>query len=66
MFDSYQNVSCFVFLFCFVFDPFSDLLFNPLRLLEPCDGCAAPYGYKHHMRLSIDTSTFAVSLTIDV
>ena len=32
------------------------------RLLEPCDGCAAPYGYKHHMRLSTDTSTFSVSI----
>ena len=31
------------------------------RLLEPCDGCAAPYGYKHHMRLNTDTSAFSVS-----
>jgi len=31
----------------------------PRKLEEPCDGCAAPYGYKHHMRLSTDTSTFA-------
>jgi len=31
----------------------------PRKLLEPCDGCAAPYGYKHHMRLSTDTSTFS-------
>ena len=27
---------------------------------EPCDGCAAPYGFKHHMRLSTDTSSFAM------
>merc|ERR1719435_369364 len=31
----------------------------PRKLLEPCDGCAAPYGYKHHMQLSTDTSTFS-------
>ena len=31
------------------------------RLIEPCDGCAAPYGYKHHMKLSTDTSAFSVS-----
>jgi len=31
----------------------------PRKLLEPCDGCAAPYGYKHHMQLSKDTSTFS-------
>ena len=29
------------------------------KLKEPCDGCADPYGYKHHMRLSTDTLTFA-------
>lgn len=29
-------------------------------LIEPCDGCAAPYGYKNIMRLSQDTSHFAV------
>jgi len=29
------------------------------KLEEPCDGCAAPYGYKHHMRLSSDTTSFA-------
>ena len=32
------------------------------RLLEPCEGCAAPYGYKHHMPLNTDTSAFSVSL----
>jgi len=31
----------------------------PRKLEHPCPGCAAPYGYKHHMRLSTDTSTFA-------
>merc|ERR1719411_442723 len=31
----------------------------PRKLLEPCDKCAAPYGYKHHMRLSDDTTTFS-------
>lgn len=30
-------------------------------LLEPCTGCAPPYGYKHVMKLSTDTSQFAVS-----
>ena len=28
----------------------------PRKLVEPCEGCAAPYGFKHHMRLSTDTS----------
>lgn len=31
----------------------------PRLLLEPCEGCAAPYGYKHRMKLSTDTSTFS-------
>jgi protocadherin alpha len=31
----------------------------PRKLLEPCDRCAAPYGYKHHMKLSDDTTTFS-------
>jgi len=31
----------------------------PRKLQAPCDGCAAPYGFKHHMRLSTDTSSFA-------
>lgn len=31
----------------------------PRKLEEPCEGCAAPYGFKHHMRLSTDTSSFA-------
>ena len=31
----------------------------PQKLLEPCDGCAAPYGYKHHMTLDTKTSDFA-------
>lgn len=35
------------------------LIFD-FSLIEPCDGCAAPYGYKNIMRLSQDTSKFAV------
>jgi len=31
----------------------------PENLIHPCENCTAPYGYKHHMRLSTDTSTFA-------
>jgi len=31
----------------------------PRKLQEPCTGCAAPYGFKHHMKLSTDTSGFA-------
>jgi integrin beta 1 len=31
----------------------------PRKLIEPCDGCAAPYGYKHHMQLSTDTTSFS-------
>lgn len=34
----------------------------PRKLQEPCDGCAAPYGFKHHMRLSTDTSSFAMEV----
>ncbi|XP_037934909.1 integrin beta-PS-like isoform X1 [Teleopsis dalmanni] len=30
----------------------------PKKLLHPCDGCEAPYGYRNHMPLSTDTSTF--------
>ena len=38
----------------------SVLLFSLFRLEEPCDGCAAPYGFRHIMPLTIDTRTFAV------
>ena len=31
----------------------------PQKLIEPCEGCAAPYGYKHHMTLDTKTSDFA-------
>merc|ERR1740123_2927093 len=31
----------------------------PRKLEEPCDGCAAPYGFRHIMPLTIDTRTFA-------
>merc|ERR1719334_636273 len=34
----------------------------PRKLQEPCDGCAAPYGFKHHMQLSTDTSSFAMKV----
>jgi hypothetical protein len=27
----------------------------PRKLEEPCEGCAAPYGFKHHMRLRYHT-----------
>lgn len=36
------------------------LFFFNFSLVEPCDGCAAPYGYKNIMRLSQDTRHFAV------
>lgn len=32
--------------------------FSHFRLREPCQGCAAPYGFKNHMQLSTDTSKF--------
>ena len=32
---------------------------HPKELEEPCNGCAAPYGYKHIMRLNSDTRAFA-------
>lgn len=49
------------------FDVFKEKAFlrpkqNSFRLEEPCDGCAAPYGYRHIMPLTTDTRTFAVSL----
>ena len=34
----------------------------PRKLKEPCDGCAAPYGFKHHMRLSTDTSGISLGV----
>ncbi|XP_050330333.1 integrin beta-PS-like isoform X1 [Bactrocera neohumeralis] len=30
----------------------------PKKLERPCDGCEAPYGYRNHMPLSTNTSTF--------
>ncbi|XP_037974109.2 integrin beta-PS [Plutella xylostella] len=30
----------------------------PKNLISPCDGCAAPYGFKNQMALSMDTETF--------
>lgn len=39
---------------------FSSLLLSAAgRLKEPCTGCAAPYGFKNHMKLDTDTSRFA-------
>lgn len=35
------------------------------RLLRPCDQCEAPYGYKNHMTLSVDTARFSVSFNKD-
>ena len=40
---------------------FSFVIFSLFRLEAPCDGCAAPYGFRHAMPLTIDTKTFAVS-----
>jgi len=31
----------------------------PRLLDEPCEGCAAPYGYRHVMNLDVDTSAFS-------
>ncbi|XP_033214919.1 integrin beta-PS-like [Belonocnema kinseyi] len=31
----------------------------PQKLIEPCNKCAAPYGYKHIMSLSEDASSFS-------
>ena len=38
----------------------------PRKLKEPCDGCAAPYGFKHHMRLSTDTSGISLKPSKDL
>jgi len=32
-----------------------------IRLLEPCDNCVPPYGFRNHLTLSSDTSSFSVS-----
>uniref|UniRef100_A0A1B0CHL5 Integrin beta n=2 Tax=Endopterygota TaxID=33392 RepID=A0A1B0CHL5_LUTLO len=31
----------------------------PKKLEHPCDGCEAPYGFKNHMALSMDTMNFS-------
>lgn len=36
-------------------------LINFCRLANPCDGCAAPYGFRNHMSLDIKTDQFSVS-----
>jgi len=32
------------------------------RLLSPCDGCAAPYGFRNRLNLTEDTARFRVKL----
>jgi len=34
-----------------------------LRLLEPCENCVPPYGFRSHMKLMEETEVFAVSST---
>ncbi|CAG0892794.1 unnamed protein product [Cyprideis torosa] len=34
----------------------------PAELNEPCDSCAAPYGYRNHMSLESNSSRFAVEV----
>lgn len=36
------------------------------RLLHPCDGCEAPYGYRNHMTLSNDTANFSVRFSMQI
>ncbi|RZC39949.1 integrin beta-PS, partial [Asbolus verrucosus] len=31
----------------------------PEKLLQPCTGCVAPYGFRNHMTLSTNTNTFS-------
>ncbi|XP_055910007.1 integrin beta-PS [Eupeodes corollae] len=31
----------------------------PSKLAEPCQGCKAPYGYRNHMTLNVDTRKFS-------
>ncbi|XP_013400063.1 integrin beta-PS [Lingula anatina] len=31
----------------------------PAKLISPCDGCAAPYGFKNQLPLTVNTSLFA-------
>lgn len=31
----------------------------PKKLKEPCDGCEAPYGFRNHMSLDVNTSRFS-------
>lgn len=46
---------------CFFYCCVSVSLWNSSRLENPCDGCEAPYGFKNHMALNMDTATFSVS-----
>lgn len=34
----------------------------PSKLAAPCDECAAPYSYKHHLDLTTNTDQFSVSI----
>ncbi len=37
------------------------MLWYIYRLLEPCDDCAPPYGFRNEMSLTQNTATFKVS-----
>lgn len=39
------------------------VIFCLFRLQEPCSGCAAPYGFKNHMKLDTDSSDFVQKVT---
>lgn len=34
----------------------------PKKLKEPCDNCEAPYGFRNHMQLSLDTNRFSLEV----
>ncbi|CAM1327219.1 ITGB1 (predicted) [Pycnogonum litorale] len=34
----------------------------PAKLISPCPGCAAPYGFKNHMSLSLNTDGFSTEV----
>jgi integrin beta 1 len=44
------------------FGSFVGVSMVPKVLEEPCDGCAAPYGYRNHMPLSQNTTRFATEV----
>jgi hypothetical protein len=58
LYDGFTRFVDSTFLFCRLgFGSFVDKVVMPYvstvprKLEEPCEGCAAPYGFKHHMRL---------------